>query len=206
LERVLQPRLGFPQYSVGIGCGLALVADASGFDDEFKIFALVLFPIVLFLGPATYVRIVQINLDDIYLVAAMNRLRRAYVDSAPEVRDYFTSGVSDDEAGIWATYLLGRPLTFRPWAQFLVATPTVVATLDAVIATVGAGALAIHFGQLRRRVGGVVPRGLPVLLRRSLNAPVEGIQDSAPERGALSVGRSVKEGVLCIAEQGPLVR
>jgi hypothetical protein len=131
---------------------------------------------------------------------------RAYVDSAPEVRDYFTSGVSDDEAGIWATYLLGRPLTFRPWAQFLVATPTVVATLDAVIATVGAGALAIHFGQLRRRVGGVVPRGLPVLLRRSLNAPVEGIQDSAPERGALSVGRSVKEGALCIAEQGALVR
>jgi hypothetical protein len=105
-----------------------------------------LFPIVLFLGLATYVRIVQINLDDIYLVAAMNRLRRAYVDSAPEVRDYFTSGVSDDEAGIWATYLLGRPLPFRPWAQFLVTTPTVVATLDAVIATVGAGALAIHLG------------------------------------------------------------
>jgi hypothetical protein len=60
----------------------ALVADASGFDDEFRILALVLFPIVLFLGLATYVRIAQINLEDIYLVAAMNRLRRAYVECA----------------------------------------------------------------------------------------------------------------------------
>jgi hypothetical protein len=124
---------------------LALVADASGFGDEFKIFSLVLFPIVLFLGVATYVRLVQINLEDIYLVGAMNRLRRAYIDSAPEIREYLTSGVSDDEAGLWASYLLGRRQP-RPLAQFLATTPTVVATLDAVIATVGAGALALHLG------------------------------------------------------------
>jgi len=73
---------------------LALVADASGFDDRFKIFALVLFPIVLYLGLATYARIVRINLEDSYFVAAMNRLRRAYVDNAPEIRDFITSGVS----------------------------------------------------------------------------------------------------------------
>lgn len=124
---------------------LALVADASGFDDEFKIFALVLFPIVLFLGVATYVRLVQINLEDIYLVAAMNRLRRAYIDAAPDIRAYFTSGTSDDEAGLWTSYLLGRKQP-RPGAQFLATTPTVVATLDTVIATVGAGALALHLG------------------------------------------------------------
>jgi hypothetical protein len=34
----------------------------------------------------------------------------------------------------------------RPHAQFLATTPTVVATLDAVIASVGAGALALHLG------------------------------------------------------------
>lgn len=124
---------------------LALVADASGFADEFKIFSLVLFPIVLFLGVATYIRLVQINLEDIYLVAAMNRLRRAYIDAAPEIHEYLTSGVSDDEEGLWASYLLGRRQP-RPGAQFLATTPTVVATLDAVIATVGAGALALHAG------------------------------------------------------------
>jgi hypothetical protein len=46
---------------------LALVADASGFDDQFTILALALFPIVLFLDIATHVRIVQIMLEDVYL-------------------------------------------------------------------------------------------------------------------------------------------
>jgi hypothetical protein len=124
---------------------LALVADASGFDNEFQIFSLVLLPIVLFLGIATYVRLVQINLEDIYLVAAMNRLRRAYIDTAPEIRQYLTSGVSDDEQGLWTSYLLGRRQP-HPRAQFLATTPTVVATLDAVIATVGGGHLALHLG------------------------------------------------------------
>lgn len=124
---------------------LALVADASGFDSQFKIFSLVLFPIVLFLGIATYIRLVQINLEDIYLVGAMNRLRRAYIDAAPEIREYLTSGASDDEEGVWTSYLLGRRQP-RLGAQFLATTPTVVATLDSVIATVGAGALALHLG------------------------------------------------------------
>jgi hypothetical protein len=122
---------------------LALVADASGFDNQFKMFALVLFPIVLFLGIATYIRLVQINIEDIYVMSAMNRLRRAYVDDAPEIRMYLTSGVSDDEAGLWASHLLGRAPP-RPRAQFLATTPTVVATLDSVIATAGVGAVALH--------------------------------------------------------------
>jgi hypothetical protein len=125
---------------------LALVADASGFDDQFDVFALVLFPIVLFLGLATYVRIVQINLQDSYFIAAMNRLRHAYVEDAPEIRKYFTSGISDDEAGIWSSYLLERPSSSRSLPQLLATTPTVVGTLDAVIATVGAAGLAIRLG------------------------------------------------------------
>jgi hypothetical protein len=148
------------------------------------------------------VRIVQINLDDIYLVAAMNRLRRAYVDSAPEVRDYFTSGVSDDEAGIWATYLLGRPLTFRPWAQFLVTTPTVVATLDAVIATVGGGALAIHLG-----VSGVSFVVLCLGIFLCCRAGLFTLQLRAFTTARQSAARfPLEEGALRIAEQGALVR
>jgi len=120
---------------------LALVADASGFDNQFAIFALVLFPIVLFLGIATHVRIVQITLEDVYLVRAMNRMRRAYIDHAPEIRPYFTTGVSDDAPGVWRTYRLGRPEPRRHWGQVLVSTPTIIATLNAVIATVGCGAV-----------------------------------------------------------------
>jgi hypothetical protein len=120
---------------------LALVADASGFEGQFTVFALVLFPIVLFLGVATHARLVQINLEDVFLVVALNRLRRAYVESCPEIRPYFTTGISDDESGVWTTYLLGRPHPRHHWLQVLVSTPTLVATLNAVIAAVGTGSL-----------------------------------------------------------------
>ncbi|MGH9197768.1 MAG: hypothetical protein ACRD1T_18745, partial [Acidimicrobiia bacterium] len=124
---------------------LALVADASGFDGQFAVFALVLFPIVLFLGIATHARLVQISLEDVHLVAALNRLRRAYVDGAPEIRPYLTTGVSDDEVGVWTTYLLGRPSPQRHWHQVIVNVPTTLATLNAVIAATGVGALAKYF-------------------------------------------------------------
>lgn len=120
---------------------LALVADATGFDESFQAFALVLFPIVLFLGIATYVRLVQINAEDLYLVAGMNRLRHAYLQIAPELKPYFTAGAHDDEAGITTTYLLGQPRILRPWQQFFVTTPTVVATIDAIVAASGAALL-----------------------------------------------------------------
>ena len=125
---------------------LALVADASGFDNQFAIFALVLLPIVLFLGIATHVRVVQITLEDVYLVRAMNRMRRAYIDHAPEIRPYFSTGLSDDALGVWRTYRLGRPEPRRHWGQVLISTPTIIATLNAVIATVGGGAVVKYLG------------------------------------------------------------
>src|SRR5918995_6364009 len=54
---------------------LALVADATGFDRSFRVFAFVLLPMIFFLGVTTYVRLTQINSDDIFMVMAMNRLR-----------------------------------------------------------------------------------------------------------------------------------
>jgi hypothetical protein len=80
---------------------LALVADATGFDRSFRVFALILLPMIFFLGLATYVRVTQINLEDVFMVAAMNRLRHAYIVHAPELEPYFTTGWRDDAAGVW---------------------------------------------------------------------------------------------------------
>jgi hypothetical protein len=55
---------------------LALLADATGFGAQTSAFALVLLPVVLLLGIATYVRLVRINTEEFQLVLAMNRLRR----------------------------------------------------------------------------------------------------------------------------------
>jgi hypothetical protein len=115
---------------------LALVADATGFGARTRTLALVLLPVVLFLGLTTYVRLVQIGYEDLRLVLAMNRLRRGYLTMAPGLAPYFSTGHHDDERGLAATFLLtsARDLQ-QPWVHFLTATPTIVATVDAAIAT-----------------------------------------------------------------------
>jgi hypothetical protein len=113
---------------------LALLADATGFGPQTTTLALVLLPVVLLLGIATYVRQVQINNEEFQLVLAMNRLRRAYLTIAPSLEPYFTTGHHDDEPGLVATYMLAHPS--RRWllVHFLINTPTIVATVDAALA------------------------------------------------------------------------
>jgi hypothetical protein len=115
---------------------LALLADATGFGPQTTTVALVLLPVVLFLGIAAHGRLVEINREEVQLVLAMNRLRRAYLQIAPALEPYFTTGYHDDERGLAASYLLagrGGPRLGR-WGQFLVDTPTIVATVDAALA------------------------------------------------------------------------
>ena len=123
---------------------LALAADATGFGSRTTTLALVLLPVVLLLGLATYARLVQINVEEVNTVLAMNRLRHAYLTMVPELEPYFSTGHHDDERGLAATYLLAGPRDLRPWAHFLV--------------TAGAVAFAVVIGVL-----------LPIQ-RRSLSA------------------------------------
>jgi hypothetical protein len=113
---------------------LALLADATGFGSQTTTLALVLLPVVLFLGTATYVRLVQINTEEIKTVLAMNRLRHAYLKMAPGLEPYFTTGHHDDASGLATTYLLAGPSHLHPWVHFLVTTPTIVATVNAAVA------------------------------------------------------------------------
>ena len=114
---------------------LALLADATGFGPQTTRLALVLLPVVLLLGIATYVRQVQINNEEFKLVLAMNRLRQAYLKIEPGLEPYFTTGHHDDERGLLATYMLDHPS--RRWllVHFVINTPTIVATVVAALAT-----------------------------------------------------------------------
>ena len=117
---------------------LALVADATGFKGSFLTFALVLLPVVLFLGVATFARLVQINAHDAYYVIAMNRIRHAYLELAPELEPYFTTSQFDDQPGIVTTYNFGETSNFRPWLQFLMTTPTIIASINSALFAAGA--------------------------------------------------------------------
>jgi hypothetical protein len=62
---------------------LALLADATSFGPQTTSLALVLLPVVLFLGIAAHGRLVEINREEVELSLAMNRLRHAYLKIAP---------------------------------------------------------------------------------------------------------------------------
>jgi hypothetical protein len=122
---------------------LALVTNATGFGPRTATLALVLLPVVLFLGIATHIRVVEINQAEIELMLAMNRLRNAYLRIAPGLEPYFSTSPHDDQRGLTASYLSFHGRGLRPWAHFLSNTATVIATVDAALAAAIA-VLAVH--------------------------------------------------------------
>ena len=80
---------------------LALLADATGFGPRTSTLALVLLPVVLLLGIATFVRQVQINNEEFQLVLAMNRLRRAYLAIEPGLEPPTSPPVTTTTSVAW---------------------------------------------------------------------------------------------------------
>ena len=81
-----------------------LVPKATGFGVGFRAFALVVLPVVLLVGLATYLRLIEAEIEDAWLVVGMNRLRHAYIDLEPELEQYFVASHHDDFLGILQTY------------------------------------------------------------------------------------------------------
>jgi len=110
---------------------LALVAQATDFGDGFVAFALVLLPVVYFLGIATVVRLGQVNWEDARWIQGMNRIRHAYLEVAPELEPYFVTSRYDDDLGVLQSSVAMRRRP--PWTQAFIAVPGVVAVIDSVV-------------------------------------------------------------------------
>jgi hypothetical protein len=128
----------------GAVVALALVAQVTAFGEAFLTFALLILPVVLFIGVATFVRLVQINHEDVRWVIGMNLLRHAYLDAAPELRPYFVTGWHDDEAGIMTTFA-AKPGP-GGFAHQFVTTPGILAVVNGMVAGTLAGVIAPRTG------------------------------------------------------------
>jgi len=122
---------------------LALVAQATDFGDNFRVFALFILPIVLLLGIGTFIRLGDAREEDVMLVAGMNRLRHAYLEMAPELEPYFVTSHHDDMAGIMQTY--GDRPNIRI-SRILASTPALVGIIDGVLAGFLAALVAVALG------------------------------------------------------------
>jgi hypothetical protein len=112
---------------------LALMAQATGFSDTFRIFALLVLSVTLVLGVGTLIRLGDAMSEDVWLVMGMNRLRHAYLDTAPDLEPYFITSRYDDIAGIMSTRGPGSQI--GP-GRFLSATPTIVSIINSALAGV----------------------------------------------------------------------
>lgn len=123
---------------------LALVAQASEFGEGFRLFALVILPVVLFIGIGTLFRIGESNYHDAMCVIGMNRIRAGYLELVPDLERFLVMGVHDDMRGITKTMAID---TDRPLVVHMVAaTPMMIATVNAILLGAIVALLAIQLG------------------------------------------------------------
>ena len=135
---------------------LALVAQASAFGEGFTLFALVILPVVLFIGVATYLRLGSSNYHEAMCVVGMNRIRAAYLELAPDLERFFVMSAHDDLRGMGITMGVPPGGGRLFWlAQIIAGTPTVVTILNSVLAGVIAAVVALRLGANASTVLGI---------------------------------------------------
>ncbi len=88
---------------------IALVGQATRFSGIFPAFADALLGLVVIVGILTQVRVMNVSMEDLMYVLAMNRLRAEYVRLAPDVARGLLASTHDDREGVARTYyFLGR--------------------------------------------------------------------------------------------------
>jgi hypothetical protein len=166
----------------GATVALALVAQATSFGQGFVLFALLILPVVLFVGLTTYVRLLEINNEDYVWVRGMNRLRAAYLELDPGLAPHFITGASEDAEAIFQTYgsLPGTPGTPGNLDTGLfhgfVTTPTTIAFVDATLAAVLAAIVSTQLSMAMVSAAGV---GVLVFLVSAVLLAVFGYRSQA---------------------------
>lgn len=115
----------------GAFVAMALVAQASAFGEGFRLFGLVILPVVLLVGIGTLLRMGISNYHDAMCVVGMNRIRAGYLEMAPDLERFFVMGTTEDHRGIALT-MAARAGTPMP-VQMLASTPMLVTILDAIL-------------------------------------------------------------------------
>jgi hypothetical protein len=116
---------------------LALVAQVSGaLGRAFETFALVLLPVVYFLGVATLTRLLQAAAEWRTYGHGMNRIRHWYLEVAPEMAPYFVLPATDDP---WASLAAVGIRRHSTWQGLLATAPWIIVVINSVLAGVVAG-------------------------------------------------------------------
>ncbi|CUS03597.2 conserved membrane protein of unknown function [Candidatus Promineifilum breve] len=115
---------------------LAFVTTLSGDERIIRGFALVLLPVLCFMGTVTRTRLSQLAYTDLHYQRAINRIRHYYLDVAPQAARYLTLSAHDDLQGISESGVYPRN-----WIMGLLPAAMMVAVVNYVITGLLAGLL-----------------------------------------------------------------
>ena len=122
--------------------GLGLTAQVSSGGTLFQVFALVALPTLFALGVFTFVRLVELGIEDFLLGRAINRIRHYYLEHAGNTAPYFMLSGNDDAAGV----LGNMGMAPSSWQLYFTAA-IAVAVVNAVIGGAAAAlAVGVAFG------------------------------------------------------------
>jgi hypothetical protein len=125
---------------------LALVAQVSRVGKVFLIFASVLLPLVFFLGFMSFWRIVQSSVEYMIYTGSIQRIRRYYLDAAPEIAPYFVVPPPEDIQGGLRALGIARSGSRQTFF-----------TLAGLIGVIDAAVLGVYLGLILLPAMGVSP-------------------------------------------------
>lgn len=117
-----------------VAIALSFVAQVTKMGMPFVLFSLVLLPCVFFIGLATFVRAVQVAIEDMVHARGMARIRHYYVEAAPAMQRYLVHSTHDDRSAM----LVDKGLRPSP-SQYFMTTAGLVSVISSAIAGVFTG-------------------------------------------------------------------
>jgi hypothetical protein len=166
--------------------GLALIAQARGFDRDFLVLAAIIMVFDLLVGLATIARVLGAIDEDLRALHGMSRLRHAYLEVAPYLRPYFTTPVNDDARSVLTSYgksQIGLAAVVYFFSTSVGLMVLIVSVLAGLASAVGVSAarggmdLAVGVGVA---VGLTMFFGLAMLARRSILAGQAALESHFP--------------------------
>jgi hypothetical protein len=117
---------------------LGFVAQASQLGTAFNVIALLLLPVLAYLGLVTQERVLQTGLEDAAYARRISQVRRFYADTTPEIDPYFTR----PDPGGGAGAMPGDVPMRMARLQVLLSTAGMVAVVTSVLVGATAGIIA----------------------------------------------------------------
>jgi hypothetical protein len=166
---------------------LAFIGQMSRLGAAFYAFALILLPVLAFVGVVTFLRLVQSSIEDIAYAHRIALLRSFYVRVSPELVPYLV--VSRPAASAPAP-LSGETLAPSAW-QLTLTTAGMVAVVNSVVVAACAGlvleAAGVHSLAIPVAVGAVIGAGAFSLHERHHRRARDRYSPEAVDRAAISL-------------------